>query len=121
MWLEYSKLTSGILLMYLYQFSAKDSLLSSLKVLLLESSSQSKFDMKPEYSNRVVALNQSTKSLMNSLNIWERVEDMRVQPVRYMQVGTSNFLTYESMQPLLCFHFSRSVVLTITPTIQQSC
>ncbi|KAJ0173671.1 hypothetical protein K1T71_010820 [Dendrolimus kikuchii] len=64
----------------------KNSLLSNLKVLLLESSPDKKFELKPEYSNRVVALNQNTKVLMNSLDIWRHVEQMRLQPVRYMQV-----------------------------------
>ncbi|XP_068619161.1 ubiquinone biosynthesis monooxygenase COQ6, mitochondrial [Battus philenor] len=64
----------------------KRSLLSNLKVLLLEGSPSQKFQLKPEYSNRVVALNQNTKSLMKSLQVWEHVEQMRLQPVRYMQV-----------------------------------
>lgn len=65
----------------------KKALLSNLKVLLLEGSQYQKFEIKPEYSNRVVALNQNTKSLMNSLNVWEHVEKMRLQPVRCMQVN----------------------------------
>ncbi|XP_026735257.1 ubiquinone biosynthesis monooxygenase COQ6, mitochondrial [Trichoplusia ni] len=65
---------------------AKNSLLSNLKVLLLEASPKSDYQLKSEYSNRVVALNQNTKALMTSLNIWKHVEDMRLQPVRYMQV-----------------------------------
>ncbi|KAJ8713975.1 hypothetical protein PYW08_007595 [Mythimna loreyi] len=65
---------------------AKDSILSSLKVLLLEGSPNKTFQLKPEYSNRVVALNQNTKTLMNSLNVWRHVENMRLQPVRHMQV-----------------------------------
>ncbi|CAK1553898.1 unnamed protein product [Leptosia nina] len=64
----------------------KYPLLSKLKVLLLEGSPNKKFELKPEYSNRVVALNPSTKSLMNSLNVWQHVEEMRLQPVRHMQV-----------------------------------
>ncbi|XP_047536938.1 ubiquinone biosynthesis monooxygenase COQ6, mitochondrial [Vanessa atalanta] len=64
----------------------KKSLLSNLKVLLLEGSPDKKFKLKPEYSNRVVALNQSTKSLMKSLEVWQHVEKMRLQPVRHMQV-----------------------------------
>ncbi|CAG4953624.1 unnamed protein product [Parnassius apollo] len=64
----------------------KRALLSNLKVLLLEGNPSSEFRYKPEYSNRVVALNQNTKSLMNSLKVWEHVEKMRLQPVRYMQV-----------------------------------
>ncbi|KPI92350.1 Putative ubiquinone biosynthesis monooxygenase COQ6 [Papilio xuthus] len=64
----------------------KKALLSNLKVLLLEGSPSQKFELKQEYSNRVVALNQNTKSLMKSLQVWEHVEKMRLQPVRYMQV-----------------------------------
>ncbi|XP_026760529.2 ubiquinone biosynthesis monooxygenase COQ6, mitochondrial [Galleria mellonella] len=72
----------------------KNSLLSHLKVLLLEGSPQQKYEFKPEYSNRVVALNQNTKSLMNSLEIWQHIEKARVQPVRHMQVwdASSNAL-----------------------------
>ncbi|XP_021194293.3 ubiquinone biosynthesis monooxygenase COQ6, mitochondrial [Helicoverpa armigera] len=65
---------------------AKDSLLSNLKVLLLEGSPNKSFQLKPEYSNRVVALNQNTKALMSSLDVWRHVEAMRLQPVRHMQV-----------------------------------
>ncbi|CAH0728374.1 unnamed protein product, partial [Brenthis ino] len=64
----------------------KKSLLSNLKVLLLEGSPDKKFELKSEYSNRVVALNQNTKSLMKSLDVWQHVEGMRLQPVQYMQV-----------------------------------
>lgn len=64
----------------------KNSLFSNLKILLLEGSTDKKFQLKPEYSNRVVALNQSTKSLMSSLEIWQHIEKMRLQPVRHMQV-----------------------------------
>lgn len=64
----------------------KNSLLSNLKVLLLEGSPNQKFQLKPEYSNRVVALNQNTKALMNSLKVWRHVENARLQPVRCMQV-----------------------------------
>ncbi|XP_053613898.1 ubiquinone biosynthesis monooxygenase COQ6, mitochondrial [Plodia interpunctella] len=64
----------------------KNSVLQNMKILLLESSPNKKYDLKKEYSNRVVALNQNTKSLMNSLKVWEHVENMRLQPVRNMQV-----------------------------------
>lgn len=65
---------------------SKDSLLSKLKILLLESSPNTKFQLKPVYSNRVVALSQKTKSLMNDLDVWKHVEAMRLKPVRHMQV-----------------------------------
>uniref|UniRef100_A0A2A4IZL9 FAD-binding domain-containing protein n=1 Tax=Heliothis virescens TaxID=7102 RepID=A0A2A4IZL9_HELVI len=65
---------------------AKDSLLSHLKVLLLEGGPNKNFELKPEYSNRVVALNQNTKALMTSLDVWRHVESMRLQPVKHMQV-----------------------------------
>ncbi|XP_013184452.2 ubiquinone biosynthesis monooxygenase COQ6, mitochondrial [Amyelois transitella] len=64
----------------------KNSVLQHLKILLLESSPNKKYELTKEYSNRVVALNQNTKTLMNSLDIWEHVEKMRLQPVRNMQV-----------------------------------
>ncbi|XP_072929950.1 ubiquinone biosynthesis monooxygenase COQ6, mitochondrial [Epargyreus clarus] len=64
----------------------KTSLLSNLRVLLLEGSPDKKFELKPEYSNRVVALSQNTKTLMNSINVWGHIEKMRLQPVRHMQV-----------------------------------
>ncbi|XP_026315095.1 ubiquinone biosynthesis monooxygenase COQ6, mitochondrial [Hyposmocoma kahamanoa] len=64
----------------------KNPLLSKLKVLLLEGNTKQEFHLNTEYSNRVVALNQNTKSLMNSLNVWRHVENARLQPVRYMQV-----------------------------------
>ncbi|XP_063627907.1 ubiquinone biosynthesis monooxygenase COQ6, mitochondrial [Cydia splendana] len=64
----------------------KNSILSNLKVLLLEGSPSPRFNLNPEYSNRVVALSQNTKTLMTSLKAWRHVEDMRLQPVRHMQV-----------------------------------
>ncbi|CAF4868724.1 unnamed protein product [Pieris macdunnoughi] len=64
----------------------KNALLSNLKILLLEGSPNKKYELTPHYSNRVVALNQNTKSLMNSINVWEHVEALRLQPVRHMQV-----------------------------------
>ncbi|CAH0400455.1 unnamed protein product [Chilo suppressalis] len=64
----------------------KNSVMSNLKILLLEGSPNQTYQLKPEYSNRVVALNQNTKSLMNSLKIWRHIEKARLQPVRYMQV-----------------------------------
>lgn len=68
-------------------FLGKNPLLSKLKVLLLEGNTKQEFHLNTEYSNRVVALNQNTKSLMNSLNVWRHVENARLQPVRYMQVS----------------------------------
>lgn len=73
---------------YYLWFTGKNPLLSKLKVLLLEGSPNKKFELTPHYSNRVVALNQNTKSLMNSINVWEHVEAMRLQPVRHMQVSS---------------------------------
>ncbi|XP_041968958.1 ubiquinone biosynthesis monooxygenase COQ6, mitochondrial [Aricia agestis] len=64
----------------------KMSLLSNLKVLLLEGSPDKPYQLPPEYSNRVVALSQNTKSLMSSLSVWQHLEKMRVNPVRHMQV-----------------------------------
>ncbi|XP_034833848.1 ubiquinone biosynthesis monooxygenase COQ6, mitochondrial isoform X1 [Maniola hyperantus] len=64
----------------------KNSLLSKMKILLLEGSADKKFVLTPDYSNRVVALNPNTKSLMESLDVWQNVEKMRLQPVRHMQV-----------------------------------
>ncbi|KAI8425113.1 hypothetical protein MSG28_006964 [Choristoneura fumiferana] len=64
----------------------KNSILSNLKILLLEGSPNKQFHLKPEYSNRVVALSQKTKTLMKSLKVWQHVEEMRLQPVRNMQV-----------------------------------
>lgn len=81
----------------------KNSLLSNFKVLLLEGSPKQQFELKPEYSNRVVALNQNTKSIMNNLNVWSHVEQMRLQPVRHMQVWDScseAIITFNSAEML---------------------
>ncbi|XP_049877817.1 ubiquinone biosynthesis monooxygenase COQ6, mitochondrial [Pectinophora gossypiella] len=64
----------------------KNKVLSNLKILLLEGSPNKKYELKEEYSNRVVALNPSTKALMSSLDVWMHVENARLQPVRHMQV-----------------------------------
>ncbi|XP_038206682.1 ubiquinone biosynthesis monooxygenase COQ6, mitochondrial [Zerene cesonia] len=82
---------------------SKSPILSKLKVLLLEGSPNKKFVLKPEYSNRVVALNQNTKTLMNTLNVWEHVEEMRLQPVRHMQVWDASsdaMITFSSSDML---------------------
>lgn len=70
-----------------FLLAGKNSLFSNLKILLLEGSPNKPYEFTPKYSNRVVALNQNTKSLMNSLKIWRHVENKRLQPVRHMQVS----------------------------------
>lgn len=56
------------------------------KILLLEGSPEQKFSIKEQYSNRVSAINPSTKNLMDSIGAWKHIEEIRVQPVRNMQV-----------------------------------
>ncbi|XP_077300188.1 ubiquinone biosynthesis protein COQ6, mitochondrial [Arctopsyche grandis] len=65
---------------------AKNTKLSSQKILLLESSPEKKFTLTDRYSNRVSALNPTTKNLMISIGAWKHIEKMRLQPVKNMQV-----------------------------------
>nr|XP_033328232.1 ubiquinone biosynthesis monooxygenase COQ6, mitochondrial isoform X2 [Megalopta genalis] len=55
-------------------------------ILLLESSNKSEYKSQEHYSNRVVALNQQTRTLLSSIGSWQHIEAVRYCPVRKMQV-----------------------------------
>ncbi|XP_031825655.1 ubiquinone biosynthesis protein COQ6, mitochondrial [Nomia melanderi] len=56
------------------------------KVLLLEGSNKVTYQPQEQYSNRVVALNQQTRTLLSSIGAWQHIEAIRHCPVRKMQV-----------------------------------
>ncbi|KAK3856050.1 hypothetical protein Pcinc_037588 [Petrolisthes cinctipes] len=64
----------------------KSARLSDRRVLLLEGGAERVWDLSPDYSNRVCALNPTTQHLFTSLGVWQRILDMRAQPVKRMQV-----------------------------------
>lgn len=53
---------------------------------MLESSSKFKWEPKEEYSKRVSALSPGTVKLMESIGAWKIMTDIRVGPVKNMQV-----------------------------------
>lgn len=68
-------------------FAACNQILESKKVLLLEGSSKKDYTLPEKYSNRVVALNQQTHTLMSSIGAWKHIESARFSPVKKMQVN----------------------------------
>ena len=56
------------------------------KILLLESGKQFEYKFQEEYSNRVVALNQQTRTLLSSIGAWQHIAATRYCTVRKMQV-----------------------------------
>lgn len=77
---------------------AKNPLLANFKVLLLEGSPKKTFELKQQYSNRVSSLNMNTKSIMSKLGVWKHIEEMRLQPVKNMQVWdacSEAFITFD--------------------------
>lgn len=67
-------------------FLGKNTKLANKKILLLEQ--QKKIDWKPQekYSNRVVALNPSTQSLLSSIDAWPHIANYRFASVKRLQV-----------------------------------
>eukprot|EP00088_Acartia_fossae_P005443 TRINITY_DN12416_c0_g1_i15.p1 TRINITY_DN12416_c0_g1~~TRINITY_DN12416_c0_g1_i15.p1 ORF type:complete len:464 (+),score=60.45 TRINITY_DN12416_c0_g1_i15:37-1428(+) len=59
---------------------------SNRKIVLLEGSPKRTIDIKPEYSNRVVALNPSSIQMLKDINAWPTIEKHRYNPVRRMRV-----------------------------------
>lgn len=56
------------------------------KILLLESGKQFEYKFQEEYSNRVVALNQQTRTLLSSIGAWQHIAATRYSTVQKMQV-----------------------------------
>ncbi|XP_017876417.1 ubiquinone biosynthesis monooxygenase COQ6, mitochondrial-like [Ceratina calcarata] len=65
---------------------ANNRRLESKKVLLLEGGKQFDYVPQEKYSNRVVALNYQTRTLLSSIGAWQHIEGTRVCAVRKMQV-----------------------------------
>ncbi|XP_033228541.1 ubiquinone biosynthesis monooxygenase COQ6, mitochondrial [Belonocnema kinseyi] len=65
---------------------ANNKTLESKSVLLLEGGNKHKYEPSERYSNRVVALNQQSRTLLSSIGAWRHVEEVRYTPVRKMQV-----------------------------------
>ncbi|XP_008553591.1 ubiquinone biosynthesis monooxygenase COQ6, mitochondrial [Microplitis demolitor] len=65
---------------------ANNRTLQSQKILLLEGGNKHEYKQDEKYSNRVVALNQQTRTLLSSIGAWKHIEAGRYAPVRKMQV-----------------------------------
>ncbi|XP_029642862.1 ubiquinone biosynthesis monooxygenase COQ6, mitochondrial isoform X1 [Octopus sinensis] len=66
-------------------------------ITLLEAAPKKKFELSEMYKNRVSTVNLSTVSLFNSFGAWDKVLQMRCQPVKRMQIWEScsdSFLTF---------------------------
>lgn len=62
-------------------------MLESKKIVLLEGRKKSEYKQNENYSNRVVALNQQTRTLLSSIGAWKHIENNRYCSVRKMQVS----------------------------------
>lgn len=67
-----------------FAISGKNSRLSSKKILLLEAGKAVNYADSDKYSNRVSAINPSTRQLMKDLGVWEHIT--RYAPVLKLQV-----------------------------------
>lgn len=65
---------------------ANNRRLESKRVLLLEGGKQLEYVPQEKYSNRVVALNYQTRTLLSSIGAWQHIEATRFCAVRKMQV-----------------------------------
>lgn len=53
---------------------------------MLEGGNKHEYKPSKQYSNRVVALNQLSRTLLSSIGAWKHVSEIRYAPVRKMQV-----------------------------------
>ncbi|XP_011057251.1 PREDICTED: ubiquinone biosynthesis monooxygenase COQ6 [Acromyrmex echinatior] len=65
---------------------ANNRRLADKKILLLENNAKQEYTPQEKYSNRVVALNQQTRTLLSSIGAWKHIEAIRYSPVQKMQV-----------------------------------
>ncbi|XP_063985532.1 ubiquinone biosynthesis monooxygenase COQ6, mitochondrial [Diachasmimorpha longicaudata] len=65
---------------------AKNRCFEGKKIVLVEGSGKLKYVQKENYSNRVVALNKQTRTLLSSIGVWKHIDAARFTPVRKMQV-----------------------------------
>ncbi|XP_018357936.1 PREDICTED: ubiquinone biosynthesis monooxygenase COQ6, mitochondrial [Trachymyrmex cornetzi] len=65
---------------------ANNRRLAGKKILLLEGNAKQEYIPQEQYSNRVVVLNQQTRTLLSSIGAWKHIEAVRYSPVRKMQV-----------------------------------
>jgi len=61
------------------------------KILLLEGNARQEYISQEQYSNRVVALNQQTRTLLSSIGAWKHIEAVRCSAVQKMQVFYISF------------------------------
>ncbi|KAG8227228.1 hypothetical protein J437_LFUL008192 [Ladona fulva] len=67
-----------------------NSKLSNRKILLLEESPEKKWEMKPQYSNRVSALGGHSKTFLGAIGAWDHIESARFKAVKKMQIWDAN-------------------------------
>lgn len=76
-------------------YEAKNLKLCDRQVLVLDGAPKFKGFNADKYSNRVYAINKGTVSLMESMDVWDKVINTRCQPVKQMQVWILNNLIEE--------------------------
>lgn len=74
---------------------AKQSQLSSLKILLLEGAPPFKSFTGGDYGNRVSAVNKGTSDLMSSIGAWDLIKNARMKAVKHMQVRKHQLFNME--------------------------
>lgn len=61
-------------------------MLQNQKILLIEGAPKKNWKLSNNYSNRVSALNPSTKKLLESVDVWNHIKAARFKPVKQMKV-----------------------------------
>ncbi|XP_075221834.1 ubiquinone biosynthesis protein COQ6, mitochondrial isoform X2 [Lycorma delicatula] len=64
-------------------------MLQNQKILLIEGAPKKNWKLSNNYSNRVSALNPSTKKLLESVDVWNHIKAARFKPVKQMKVWGS--------------------------------
>lgn len=85
------RLNNKLLLLFLFlflfsYFKAGNRSIQSKRILLLEGGTKQQYKQNENYSNRVLSLNQHTRTLLSSIGVWKNIEAHRLAPVRKMQV-----------------------------------
>ncbi|CAL8082932.1 unnamed protein product [Calicophoron daubneyi] len=78
--------------------SGTSNVLRHKRLLLLESTPKKEFILQEQYQTRTVALNETSRKLLQELGAWDFIEAQRVQPVYEMKVWETQsdaFLTFK--------------------------
>ena len=67
----------------------KSKALRDKKILLLEGAPKREYSVPKEYSNRVNALNHSSKDLFEQIEIWPMIKEARIKSIQGMHIWDS--------------------------------